>query len=311
MTTPFTPSSVSPSLRRRATATAIEQPKLLGNWQLNQLVGQGSFTQVYSARPLGCPPTWPADYVIKLLKPEYQSDDLAKRMLEREAEVGRQTSHPHLVPILETHLDTEIPHLVMPRLQGASLQQAIERVGRLVVPQALWLTRQIAQALQHLHVLGWVHGDVKPANIIVSKHGHATLIDLGSTMRFDESLFVDNRPFVGSMAYVAPELLTSTNQTQPACDIYSLGVTLYQMLAGRLPFIEHDAARLVEAHLRKVPPQLQAQFRDIPDEVAEFVQRMLAKSSLRRPLSGDPLIDALTELEIETLQARFPEDNAA
>lgn len=311
MTTPFTPSSVSPSLRRRAAATSIEQPKFLGNWQLNQLIGQGSYTQVYSARPLGCPPTWPADYVIKLLKPEYQRDDLAKRMLEREAEVGRQTSHPHLVPILETHLDAEIPHLVIPRLQGASLQQAIERVGRLVVPQALWLTRQIAQALQHLHLQGWVHGDVKPANIIVSKHGHATLIDLGSSMRFDESLFAESRPFVGSMAYVAPELLTSTNQTHPACDIYSLGITLYQMLAGHLPFIEQDAARLVEAHLRKSPPALQSQFRDIPDEVAEFVQRMLAKSSFRRPESGDPLIDALSELEIETLQARFPEDNAA
>lgn len=297
--------------RRRSASVPFVPPKFLGNWQLQQLIGQGTYTQVYAASPLGCPPSWPADYVVKFLRPQYAQDALARRTLQREAEVGRITSHPHLIPILETHVETELPHLVMPRLQGATLQQAIERVGHIVLTQALWLTRQVAQALQHLHDQGWVHGDIKPANIVVSKHGHATLIDLGSTMRFDESLFGEQRPFVGSLAYVAPELLTSTNRTDPSSDVYSLGVTLYQMLTGQLPFTDQDPARLVEAHLRKSPPDVSQVQPDIPEAVSEFVCRMMAKSQTLRPDTGEMLIDGLTELEIETLRSRFPDEHAA
>jgi serine/threonine-protein kinase len=199
----------------------------------------------------------------------------------------------------------------MPRLDGASLASAIERVGRLVLPQALWVARQIAQALWHLHTLGWMHGDVKPANIMVSRHGHATLIDLGSAMRCDESIFGTQQPLSGTLAYVAPEQLTSTSQTQPAGDIYSLGVTLFQMLAGRLPFAQTQPPRLVEAHLREAPPELSQLRRGIPQNVSALVRRMMAKSPLRRPQSGDELIHALTELEIETLEARLAVPDAA
>lgn len=308
----MTQSSHSPlHHRRRPAHSPTDPPRLLGNWQLQQVIGQGAYTQVYAARPLGCPPSRPADYAIKLLSPQYAQDPVAWQLLRREAEVGRTTSHPHLVPILETHLDTAQPHLVMPRLQGASLQQALDGVGVLVLSQALWLTRQVAQALQHLHQQGWVHGDVKPANIVVSRQGHATLIDLGSSLRLAETSGGTARSLAGSLAYLAPELLNPQALVSSASDVYSLGVTLYQMLSGTLPYQEPTPARLVQAHREDRVPDLAALRPEIPEEVAEFVHRMMDKVATRRPSTEQTLIDGLAELEIETLQSRFRDDWAA
>jgi serine/threonine-protein kinase len=303
--------STSTKTPQRPTAGIVPPVRLLGNWQLDWMIGQGTYTCVFDARPLGCPPSWPADYVVKVVRSEYLGYPAAAQVMQREAEVGRHCSHPNLIPILESHLDQQPPHLVMPKLSGASLATVIERVGALVIPQALWLTRQVAQALRHLHQQGWIHGDVKPANIIVSRYGHATLIDLGFAMRPDESLYASPRPLAGTLAYVAPELLTSTTQTQPACDIYSLGVTAYQMISGQLPFPQTEPARLVEAHFRQSPPELRSPNGNVPDAVAQLVKRMLAKTAVRRPQSGDELIDELTELEIDTMEDRFSRSDAA
>lgn len=236
---------------------------------------------------------------------QYEDDPLALSAMRREAEVGRHTSHPNLVPILEASLDTRPPHLVMPRLEGAPLGTVIERVGCLVVPQALWIARQLAQALTHLHSQGWIHGDIKPANVIVSREGHATLVDLGSALRPNESFYDRGRPLVGTLHFVAPELLTSAMRTAPASDLYSLGITLFQMLTAQLPFSEPDPARLVEAHLRQTPPTLNSFRRGLPTGVEELVRRLLAKDPLRRPSSAEALVDELANLEIELLESRF------
>ena len=288
--------------RRRARKAPA---KLLGNWQLHQLIGQGSYTSVYTASPLGCPPAWPADYVVKILRNDHHQDELARRSLSREAEVGQACSHPNLLAILEDHHQDQPPHLVMPRLEGASLDHAIAKVGALAVPQALWLSRQVAQALHCLHRKGWLHGDVKPANVVVSREGHATLIDLALALRPREAYFDRDRRLAGTLAYIAPELLTSAHRARPTSDFYSLGIALFEMLSGRLPFNENDAGRLVEAHRTKAPPALDQLRNDLPSKVVDLVHELIAKSPLRRPQTGEELIDRLTELEIELMEQRL------
>ena len=303
--------SSSKSMSRRIHKSDVSSAKLLGNWQLERLVSTGPLTCVYFARPLGCPPSWPADYVVKVLNQEHATDPVAVNAMRREAEVGRHSSHSNLVPILEACIDAERPHIVMPRLDGAPLSAAIEQVGKLAVSQALWISRQVAQALKHLHANGWIHADVKPANIMVSEQGHATLIDLGSALRPDESIFAWQRPVVGTLQYVAPEMLVSATQTTPATDVYSLGISLFEMLTGRLPFDASQPAELVESQLRQTPPDVLKLRPDLPAEVGRLLRRMLAKVPMRRPQSADEVIDELTNLEIETLSSRFSESKTA
>lgn len=301
------PSPRTPGVARRRMSDHNDPdpcPRLLGNWQLDSAASCGMLTDLYYARPVGCPPDWPSDYVVKVLKAPHDSDPLAINFIRREAEIGRQISNSHIVPILESRVNEAPYWVVMPRLSGAALNRAVAAIGYISVPQALWITRQIAAALKSLHKCGWIHADVKPSNIIVSADGHATLIDFGSSLKSDESLISWDRPVVGTLHYIAPEMLTSQTAADCRSDIYSLGVTLFEMLSGRLPFQFSDQAELIQAHLSKTPPDLRQLRNDIPRFVADLVTQMLEKDPMKRPQTAKELIGRLMDLEIETLDIR-------
>ena len=184
---------ISSALPYQNKAHRLRPLRCLGRWQLCRLAGCGAFTDVYEAKPLGCRPDWPADYAIKLLRKKHDADPHAIELLRREADVASEVSHRHLVTILEAHLTSDDKYLVMPRLDGVSLGQVIERAGYLSVRQSLWVVRQVSEALDALHQKGWLHGDVKPENIMFSAQGHATLIDLGFALRFAEAMITEAR----------------------------------------------------------------------------------------------------------------------
>jgi serine/threonine-protein kinase len=278
--------------------------KCVGSWQLMGVAGRGSFTEVYFAKPLGCQADWPADYALKMLQPSQETNPVATRLMRREAEVGQHVSQAHLVPILEAHVREAPCFLVMPRLSGAALGQVLAAMGRLAVRQALWITRQIAEALEALHARGWLHGDVKPSNIVVSTEGHATLIDLGFALRREESYFSLDRPAIGTLHYVAPEVLTSALATDQRSDIYSLGVALFEMLTGRLPFDYTSPGRLVEAHRNQPVPDPRRLLPCLSDGIVKLLGRMMAKEPLRRPQSARELIELLVPLEVEAVRQR-------
>ena len=158
----------------------------VGTWQLMGRVGHGQWAGVYRARPVNAPVDRPAAYAVKMLHENRQQDPVAIEMLAREAQVGRQVSHPHLIAILESQLKRAPQFLVMPWLEGATLQ-AYAAARRLLDPPAvLWIARQTAEALDALDQAGWMHGDIKPSNIFLSPQGHVTLLDLGFARHRDE-----------------------------------------------------------------------------------------------------------------------------
>ena len=163
--------------------SASDAPQLvgrLGPWQLVRPLGEGNFTRVYLARPADGPQNQPAAYVVKVLRKEWWRDPQAIDMQRREAWVGSKVSHPNLLPVLSASVEEPPFYLVTPKLDGATLAQLIVDHGRLGVPLALWIARQVADGLAALFdATGMIHTDVKPANILVSPAGHATLIDFG------------------------------------------------------------------------------------------------------------------------------------
>jgi len=172
------------------------------------------------------------------------------------------------------------------------------------LPVALWMARQVVEALEALHAAGWMHGDVKPGNVFVSPEGHVTLLDLGFARRRDETGSAVDRLLTGTCNYMAPELITSALRADIRSDVYSLGVVLFELLAGRLPFTGESLAELATKHRQSRPPNLRRLAPHLPQAVVELVQQMLAKDPLRRPQTPRELIDRLVGLEIATFSER-------
>jgi serine/threonine protein kinase len=264
-------------------------------------LGEGNFTRLYQSRPADGPQNQPAAYVVKVLRKEWWRDTQAIEMQRREAWVGSKVSHPNLLPVLSASVQEPPFYFVTPKLEGAPLSQVIADRERLPIPFALWIARQTADGLDALYEgAGVIHTDVKPANIVVSPTGHATLIDFGFVQTPAEASHWATRPLAGTLAYIAPEMVTSTLAAGPRSDVYSLGVTLYEMLTGHRPWETDDPGELATLHREAKPTDIRALRPDTPDPVANLIHSMLAKDPLRRPASARELATRLVRLEIKS-----------
>ncbi|MCI0331676.1 MAG: serine/threonine protein kinase [Planctomycetes bacterium] len=277
----------------------------LGPWALVRLLSEGNFTRVYQARPADGSASQSAAYVVKVLRNQWWRDPQAIEMQRREAWVGSQVSHPNLLPVLSSSVSEPPFYVVAPKLDAVPLPQLILEHEQLPVPFALWIARQVADGLDALlEATGMIHTDVKPANILVSAAGHATLIDFGFVQTPAEASQWATRPLAGTLAYIAPEMVTSALATGPRSDIYSLGVTLYEMITGRRPWDSDDPGELATLHRQAKPIDIRALRPEVPVPVAELVHTMLAKDPLRRPGSAGELATRLVRLEIESFTLR-------
>ncbi|NQU22944.1 MAG: serine/threonine protein kinase [Candidatus Nealsonbacteria bacterium] len=279
-------------------------PRRLGQWELVELAAKGGLARVYRARAADCRDDQPAGYALKVLRDQWETDPRAIAMLAREAEAGRSVSHPHLVSVLRARVSRPPRYLVMPWLDGSTLQSLLNSTAVLDLPTALWFARQTAEALDAMHRAGWMHGDVKPGNLLISPEGHVTLLDLGFARRPHEVGSAVDRCVLGTCNYMAPELITSALRPDIRSDVYSLGATLYETLAGRPPFIGQSLADLAGQHRQAIPPSLQRLAPHLRADVVRLVHRMLAKAPLRRPQTPAELIERLSRLEISTFSER-------
>jgi serine/threonine-protein kinase len=277
----------------------------IGPWQLARLISESELARVYVAHPVDAAEDSQASYVVKVLRKEWWRDPHAIEMQRRAAWVGRKVSHPHLLPVLSAGVEQPPFYTVSPKLEGRSLARIIDQQRRLPLAITLWIVRQVAEALDALHSTArMIHSDVKPANIVVAPDGHATLVDLGFVHTPGESRHWSTRPVYGTLNYLAPEALTSSLSASPQSDVYSLGVTLYEIIAGTLPFVGRDAEHLIRQHREAKPECILSRRPETPKAVASLIHRMLAKDPLRRPESAAEVAEELVRLEIECFSAQ-------
>ncbi|HVW36506.1 MAG TPA: serine/threonine-protein kinase [Pirellulales bacterium] len=293
--------SSTPAARALVSAQPLGQ---IGPWRLVRQAAEGKLCRVYQAQPAEGAANRSAGYALKVLKEASQNDPAAIEVMRREAIVGRKVSHPHLISILSAHVGAAPYFVVMPWLAGATLAEMLAGGNRPPLPVALWIARQAAEALEALDAAGWMHADVKPSNLFVSPSGHVTLLDLGFARRPEETGSAVDRSVCGTVHYIAPEMVTSALRPDIRSDIYSLGVTLYELLAGRVPFDGPDLASLAEQHRQAEPPELRSIAPQLPLGVSRLVHSMLAKEPLRRPQTPRELVERLAALEIETFAER-------
>jgi serine/threonine protein kinase len=274
-------------------------PRIPG-YELLTCLGGGLTTTVYSARE--CETDFPC--AVKLLRPEWDDQPVAVKLLQREARAGLAVQHPQLVRILEAHVLTQPYFLTMELLSGESLRRRLRRDYQLDQATALWVARQIAEALAALHRKGFIHGDIKPDNIRLVNVGKAILLDLGYAHRLGENTpFLEKGYVLGTCNYLAPELCGDEPSDDVRADIYSLGVTLFEMLTGQLPFPADTPVETMRRHRTEEPMLLTDCEPRMPAALTELVDRMLAEAPQDRP-RADRLVQDLISCEIASLGHR-------
>lgn len=282
-------------------------PCRVKQWDLVRLAAEGNLAEVYQVRPSGTADDRPAMYALKMLRHRWRDDPAAIATIQREALVGRQVAHPHLLPVLAGCVGQAPYFVVSPWLDGVTLAQRRTGGATLDCVELVWIARQVTEALDAMEQAGWMHGDVKPSNIFLSPEMHVTLIDLGFARRPAEVGSVVDRCVLGTCNYMAPETITSALRADIRSDIYSLGVVLFEMLAGRLPFRGNSLSELATQHRQAAVPDLRRLAPLAPLELVRLVRQMLAKDPLRRPQTARELLGRLIALEIGLFDQRGPE----
>lgn len=278
----------------------------LDHWELNHISHMGKFCTVTQARPAGRDGEFL--YAVKQLTPQWQGSQIGLAVLKREAALGRRISHPHLVPVLDENTDANEPFLVQPWLQGETLRHFLSR-GRVMRPiEAIWVGRQVAEALAELEKHGYCHCDVKPANIMISPSGHVTLIDLGLARRMGEPFLPTNQAVTGSPQYMAPEQWEADSPIDGRADLYSLGRVMLEMLFGSTVFgsekktdhDNHDSLQ-VHRHTRKNGHARSFPNGEAIDRLESLLASMTAVEPAKRPDSNDDLVRQLISLELDLI----------
>ncbi|WP_339911459.1 serine/threonine-protein kinase [Symmachiella dynata] len=245
-------------------------------------------------------------FALKMLRADWADYTVTQRLLENEAEVGAAVNSRYVVKVFAADLESSPPFLLMEWLDGEILENVLREQGKLAYIDALWIARQCAEGLESLRQAGYTHGDIKPANLLLAPDGSLKLLDLGFARRC-RKIDADQIPTVdiltGTPEYLAPEALSAEPSWGVARDIYSLGVTLFQMLTGRLPFQAQQPGDLLRSQLGATPPKVRQFAADVPRELEELVAAMLAKQPVRRPQSLERLIRVLMELELANISS--------
>ncbi len=252
--------------------------KTLGKYRLVEKLGQGGMAQVYKAYQ----PDLDRYVAIKILHPHLTGDEDFAERFRREARAVAALEHPHIVRVYDFDTDEDMAFLVMEHLEGTSLKShlrdldcreermGLERVGRIV--------GALADALDHAHRQGVVHRDLKPSNVLITTSGRPVLTDFGIARMVDATVVTESGGTLGTPAYMSPE----QGRGEPGdarSDIYALGVLLYQLCTGRVPFDADTPYAIILKHITApLPPP-----RSICPELSESVERVILKALTKNP----------------------------
>jgi eukaryotic-like serine/threonine-protein kinase len=273
--------------------------QLSGRYRLDAQIGAGGMSTVYRAFDQ----TLERQVAIKLMHREIASDSDQLERFRREARAVAQLSHPHIVGVIDAGEDEGRPYIVFEYVEGETLKERIRRMGRLPMDEAIAYAIEIARALGCAHAHHIVHRDVKPQNVLIDSEGSAKVTDFGIARTLDqEGLTADGR-VLGTTDYVSPEQALG-HDVNGQSDIYSLGVVLYEMLVGDVPFHGENQVSVAMKHVREDMPDLQSRRPEASATLASVLDRMTDKDLKRRYPDIDTLVTDLEEaLAIEAARS--------
>jgi tetratricopeptide (TPR) repeat protein len=272
-------------------ADELSPGESIGRYRIVRRVGAGGMGVVYLAND----PRLDRPAAVKLLPPHLTLDPAARRRFEEEARAASALDHPHIATVYEVG---DAPggrlYIAMAYYEGETLREALDR-GPLPIRGVLELGAQIASALAAAHRHGIVHRDVKPANVVVTEEGVAKLVDFGVAKAAGRAL-TRTGALPGTVAYMSPEQ-TAGDVVDPRTDVWAMGVMLYEMLAGRHPFVADGEQALIHRIRHDEPTALERARPGVPPELATLVSRCLSKPAAERYPDAGALLGALRAVD--------------
>jgi serine/threonine-protein kinase len=264
----------------------MNEGTLLNNrYQLLEQLGSGGMSNVYRARDL----MLERSVAIKVLHEQYSNDSAFQQRFRQEARAAANLSHPNIVTVHDFGLDHGQLFIVMEHIPGKDLKTILRQRGRYSVEEAIPLMVQACAGIGYAHRAGLVHCDIKPHNMIVTPDGRLKVTDFGIA-RALSTIMPDERADVvwGSPQYFSPEQATG-EAPSPASDVYSLGIVLYEVLTGALPFTAPTSEDLARMHLEAAPIPPSEYVPDLPSALEQIVLKVLSKEPAARYRTADQL----------------------
>ena len=272
---------------------------LSGRYRLEAKLGSGGMSTVYLARDQ----TLDRQVAVKVMHREMseQADQLER--FRQEARSVAKLSHPNVVSVIDAGEDGGHPYIVFEYVEGETLKQRINRDGALAPQEAIAYAIEIARGLSMAHARNMVHRDIKPQNILIDAEGRAKLTDFGISRQLEQDGMTATGRVLGTTDYVAPEQAMG-RKVDPRTDIYSLGVVLYEMLVGQVPFAADSQVGVAMKHVNEELPDVQRRRPEVSAAVALVVERSTTKDPRDRYQQVSEMIDDLeTALEVEAARA--------
>ena len=268
------------------------QGKRLGDYELIEPIGEGGMAEVYRAKQCTA---FDREVALKVIRPEFTGDEPFRRRFLREAHVIARLSHPHILPLIEFGHEQGTLYLVMPLVREGTLRDLLkEHQAPLSLEEALPLFVPLCDAVQYAHQEDVIHRDIKPQNILLQRHTHVLLADFGIAHdRFDTKMTTTGIG-IGSVEYMAPEQAEGRADTRS--DIYSLGVVLYQLLTGTVPYSGPAPLQVLFKKANDPLPDPRKQNPNLPAEIVDILQIALAREPHQRFASAEALGHAFEQI---------------
>ncbi|BCB03308.1 Stk1 family PASTA domain-containing Ser/Thr kinase [Bacillus sp. KH172YL63] len=255
----------------------MEGKRISGRYRIIKLIGGGGMANVYLAHDV----ILDREVAIKMLRIDFANEEEFIKRFQREAQSATSLTHPNIVSIYDVGEEDDLYYIVMEYVHGMTLKQYIQQHSPVDVDKAIDIMKQLTLAMSHAHQNHIVHRDIKPHNILLDEEGNVKITDFGIAMALSATSITQTNSVLGSVHYLSPEQARGGMATKKS-DIYSLGIVMFELLTGRLPFSGESAVSIALKHLQSETPSLKRWNPDIPQSVENIVLKATAKDPFRR-----------------------------
>ena len=267
-----------------------------GLYTIQELIGEGGMANVYKAvvSAPGGPVPEGTVVAVKVLRQELMHDADLVRRFKNESKAISLLNHPNIVKVYDVSVSENLQYIDMECVEGMTLREYLnERGGKITSRETVHFIAQILRALDHAHRNGVVHRDIKPQNIMLLDNGQLRMMDFGiARISRAENQIQNGKKTMGSVHYISPEQAKG-EETDPKSDIYSVGVMMYEMLSGRLPFDADDMVEVARKQIRDTPKPLAELAPEVPLGLVQITERAMAKLPVNRYSSAAEMLEAL------------------